>query len=78
MDIAVGVRMSPRVKKLIGTVVILLWLLVYVVLVAGFARMILPHATWYAELAFYALAGTLWIVPIGLMLPWMNRQPRKS
>jgi hypothetical protein len=26
-------------------------------------------------LLFYALAGTLWIVPIGLSLPWMYREP---
>jgi hypothetical protein len=26
-------------------------------------------------LAYYALAGTLWIVPIGLLLPWMYREP---
>jgi len=28
-------------------------------------------------LLFYALAGTLWIVPIGLSLPWMNREAAK-
>ena len=27
------------------------------------------------ERVFYALAGTLWIVPIGLSLPWMYREP---
>jgi len=26
---------------------------------------------------FYALAGTLWIIPVGLMLPWMHRDARK-
>jgi hypothetical protein len=41
----------------------------------GLAAHTLPHAAWYTQLAFYALAGTLWIVPIGLALPWMYRQP---
>jgi len=68
--------MTPRTKKLIGTVVIVLWLIVYIVLAAGFARLILPHAAWYASMLYYAVAGTLWIVPIGLMLPWMNRPPK--
>jgi hypothetical protein len=36
----------------------------------------LPHARWYVSLLFYALAGTLWIVPIGLSLPWMYREPK--
>lgn len=68
--------MSPGVKKLIGTVLTVVWLVIYVVFAAGFARLILPHATWYAAFAYYAIAGTLWIVPIGLMLPWMYRESR--
>ncbi|MDE3116432.1 MAG: DUF2842 domain-containing protein, partial [Pseudomonadota bacterium] len=28
------------------------------------------------ELAYYMVAGTLWIMPIGLMLPWMHREPK--
>jgi len=76
LDIAVGENMSPRIKKLIGTIVTLVWLAIYVVLAAGFGRMILPHAAWYAAFAYYALAGTLWIIPIGLMLPWMYREPK--
>ncbi len=70
--------MSPRVKKLIGTMVIILfWLPVYALFVMGLAVHILPHAAWYASLAFYALTGTLWIVPIGLALPLMYREPGK-
>lgn len=42
----------------------------------GVAVHLLPHATWYAAFFFYAIAGTLWIIPIGLMLPWMYREPK--
>jgi hypothetical protein len=42
----------------------------------GIAVHLLPHASWYAALLYYATAGTLWIVPIGLMLPWMYREPK--
>lgn len=66
--------MSLRLKKLLGTFIIVIWLIVYIVLASGFARLILPHATWYSAFGFYAVAGTLWIVPIGLMLPWMSRE----
>lgn len=69
--------MSPRIKKLIGTIVILLWMLIYIVIAAGFARIILPHAAWWGALLYYAVAGTLWIVPIGLMFPWMMREPKR-
>ena len=69
--------MTPHAKKLIGTVLILVWLVIYAIVVTGLAVRILPHAAWYASLLFYALAGLLWIVPIGLSLPWMYREPKQ-
>lgn len=68
--------MSPRFKKLIGAVVMLVWLMVYALLVMGVARHVLPHAPWYEAFLFYALAGTLWAIPIGAMFPWMVREPK--
>jgi hypothetical protein len=69
-------QMSPRLKKLIATlVIVLVWLPVYALFVMGLAQHVLPHAAWYVSLLFYALAGTLWILPIGLALPWMYREP---
>jgi hypothetical protein len=67
--------MSPRIKKLIGTLVTLVWIPIYVCIAMGIGIRVLPHAAWYGTLAYYALAGTLWIVPIGLMMPWMYREP---
>lgn len=66
--------MSPRTKKLIGTLVLLIWLPVYALIAMGVGVRVLPHAPWYVALLYYAFAGTLWIIPIGLMLPWMHRQ----
>jgi len=68
--------MSPRFKKLIGAIVMLVWLVVYALLVMGVARHVLPHAAWYGAFLFYALAGTLWAIPIGAMFPWMVREPK--
>jgi hypothetical protein len=68
--------MSPRTKKLIGAMVMLVWIPVYALIAMGVGAHILPHAHWIVTLFYYALAGTLWIVPIGLMLPWMYREPR--
>jgi hypothetical protein len=67
-------QMTPRVKKLIATLlIILVWLPLYALLVMGLAVHVLPRAPWYIGLVFYALAGTLWILPIGFSLPWMHR-----
>lgn len=68
--------MTPRVKKLIGTLLILVWLAFYALIVTGLAVRILPHAQWYVSLIFYAASGMFWIVPIGLALPWMYAEPK--
>ena len=69
-------RLPPRVKKLIATLlIILVWLPLYALVVMGVATHVLPFAAWYESLVFYALAGTLWALPIGLALPWMHREP---
>ena len=68
--------LTPHTKKLIGTIVILLWVPVYALLAMRLSVSILPDANPFVELIYYAVAGTAWILPIGLMLPWMNREPR--
>ncbi|MGH6870797.1 MAG: DUF2842 domain-containing protein [Rhizomicrobium sp.] len=70
--------MSPRWKKLIGTIVTLVWIPVYALAAMGIGLHVLPGAPWYVTLAYYAVAGTLWIVPIGLIMPWMYREGEKK
>jgi Protein of unknown function (DUF2842) len=66
--------MTPHTKKLIATLLTLLvWLPAYSIFIVGLSWRLLPGSPWYLELLFYALAGTLWIIPIGLALPWMYR-----
>ena len=55
----------------------IIWLAVYAIVAAGIGVRVLPRAAWPIALLYYALAGTLWIVPVGLTLPWMHRDGRK-
>jgi uncharacterized membrane protein len=68
--------LPPRIKKLIGTVLILLWITIYSLMVMRLAVDILPGANWFVTLLFYAASGLLWIIPVGLAFPWMNRDSR--
>jgi uncharacterized membrane protein len=68
--------LPPRIKKLIGTVLILLWITIYSLIVMRLAVDILPEANWFVTLLFYAVSGLLWIIPVGLAFPWMNRDAR--
>jgi hypothetical protein len=67
--------MHPRAKKLIGAFAIVAWIPLYALIAMVVGIHVLAHANWLAELGYYALAGTLWIIPIGLLLPWMHREP---
>jgi hypothetical protein len=71
--------MTRRTKTLIATILIIfLWLPVYAIFIAGLQWRVLPGAAWYVSLVFYALAGTLWIIPIGLSLKWMYNDTSKK
>jgi len=69
--------LSTRSKKLIATVAILIWLPVYSLLAMRLGVAVLPQAGALVTLLYYALAGTAWIIPVGLMLPWMHREPQR-
>jgi len=66
--------LKPSVKKLIGVVVILIWLPLYALMAMAIGIQVLPHAGGLVQFLYYAVAGMAWIVPIGLMFPWMSRE----
>ncbi len=69
--------MSPRIKKLIGLVILLVFLGCYVILAAGLAPTVLKGRSSLFELFYYAIAGLIWVLPAGLIITWMQR-PAKS
>jgi hypothetical protein len=62
--------MSARLRKLIGLIVILVFLTAYVVAVVSIGDN-LPD-NWAAKLAFYGPAGLLWGIPLFPLIRWMN------
>jgi hypothetical protein len=67
--------LRPRAKKLIGLLALLAWLPIYILLGWSVGLRVLPHAALLVKIAYYAFAGIAWILPIGLMLPWMAQDP---
>ncbi len=65
--------MNVRVKKLIGTVLTMVFLIIYVLLAMVLAVRLLPGTGGVTQLAYYAVAGLVWIVPVGLLIKWMQR-----
>ena len=64
--------MTPRVRKLIGLVGILAYVLFYIGAVASLAKYIPDHGP--LQFAFYALAGICWGIPILPLISWINRE----
>ena len=54
----------------------LVWIPVYALIAMLFAIKILPHANGVTAFFYYAIAGTVWTLPIAAMMPWMNREPK--
>lgn len=65
--------MQARTRKLIGTVVLLVFLGAYAwaaVIIAAGRITLAPH---WVQLLYFALAGLLWVIPAGLLIRWMQR-----
>ncbi len=69
--------MRQRQRKLIGTIVLVLGLIVYA-LVAMAVSVRLPTWSAAAQAIYYAVAGLLWVLPAGLVITWMQRPDREA
>jgi hypothetical protein len=62
---------TARIRKLFGTIVLLIFLALYAgaAVIIGAGRISLaPH---WAQLAYFVIAG--WVIPAGLLIRWMQR-----
>ena len=65
--------MNARMRKLIGTVAILGFLLVYAWAAAAIGSGRISEAHGIVQFAYFLVAGLLWVVPAGLLIRWMQR-----
>ena len=65
--------MIPNRRRLAGTVLLLVFVFVYVVLAAIVAENVLPKAGGGLAFVYYAVAGLAWVPPAGLIISWMHR-----
>ena len=66
--------MSPRLRKLVGSAAMLAYLFAYIVIALAVADR-LPDSN-LVRLAYYAVVGTVWGLPLYPLFVWMNRAPR--
>ena len=65
--------MTPRTRKLAGTIVLLIFLTVYALIAMLVAVVLQVNASKTVELIYYVVAGLLWVLPAGALITWMQR-----
>lgn len=66
--------MKDRTRKLAGAVALLIFLAVYTILALAVAVVLQVNTTnKLVELAFYVVAGLIWVVPAAWIVSWMSR-----
>ena len=64
--------MTPRNRKLVGTILLVLFLTVYALLAMVTAMILQVNASKVVEFAYYVMAGLLWVLPAGWLIKWMQ------
>lgn len=64
--------MSRRTRKLVGTVLMLVFVVIYAMVVTVLAVPVLRDASKAVEAVFYLVAGLAWAPPLMLMVKWME------
>jgi Protein of unknown function (DUF2842) len=69
---------SASLRKLIGTVILVISVPIYALIAMVVAVAILPGVNFWLQLIYYLVAGLLWVPPAGLLVAWMARQDRRA
>jgi Protein of unknown function (DUF2842) len=64
--------MSRRMRKFVGTILMLIFVFVYALIVTAVAAPVLLSASKLVQGIFYAVAGLAWAPPLMLMIKWME------
>ncbi len=65
--------MTIRTRKLIGTVVLILFLILYAFVAMLIAIALQVNASKFVELVYYVVAGLLWVIPAAILVRWMQK-----
>ena len=70
--------MPFRLKKLIGSFLILAIAIIYALVATTIAAAQLGDSSSWVHLAYFALTGILWIVPAMFIIKWMSKDNSKK
>ena len=66
--------MTQRTRKFVGTILLLVLITVYALLALAAAIVLQVRTSNHlVEVAFYVIAGLLWVLPAGVLIKWMSK-----
>ncbi len=65
--------MTARTRKLIGAILLALFVMAYAVLAVSLVSAAPPIESVWVSVLFYLAAGLLWVLPAGWIIAWMQR-----
>jgi peptidoglycan/LPS O-acetylase OafA/YrhL len=68
--------MPDRLRKLIGSILLVTFVIIYALIVMTIAAAKLPGTSGLTQLLFYLVTGLAWVVPAGALIYWMQRSRR--
>jgi len=65
--------MTMRTRKLVGAVLLLLFIALYALVAMLVAVVLQVNGSKAAELIYYVVAGLLWVLPAAWLVKWMQK-----
>lgn len=66
-------RLPMRVRKLIGTILLVSFIVIYCLLAMLIGAAHLPGKSVLVQTLYYVVAGLAWTIPAALLIRWMQR-----
>lgn len=63
--------MPVRLRKFIGTILIVALVLLYALLANTIAVATLGESSWWVHLLYFSVTGLIWVLPAMLIIKWM-------
>ena len=68
--------MPQRLRKFVGSIVLVLFISLYALTAMTVAAAKLPGTSGWTQLVYFLVAGLLWVVPSLPLVAWMQRPDR--
>jgi hypothetical protein len=69
--------MPQRVRKLVGTVILVAFVIFYALAAMTIGAARLPGMSGATQFLYYLVAGLAWVIPAGVLIAWMQRPDKR-